>query len=169
MDGLSYTCVDGSTLITTEFGLQRIRTIWPSEVPLEQGFHAFEKPLLVATHAGPAEATRIHYCGTKPVCEITFSNDMKILATPDHRFKVPADAFGGVACKYVRDLIEGDLVFWVGLYDLSLEVDNHLADHTTVVSIVECMGEVYDLHVPDVHTYIANGVVSYNSLDLGVC
>jgi hypothetical protein len=92
--------------------------------------------------------------GIQSTMRITLCCGVVLNLTPDHRMKV------GDRWKRADELKKGE--FFVpgdapGFHQLSLQ-------ECEIVGISQgLVGNVYDLHVDEVHEYIANGVVSHNS------
>ena len=98
-------CLDPETLVPTERGLVRLRTLGDTN-----GKQWQDLGIRVATDEGPQEASKFFVNGpTESVVTVTTSNGYTLRGTPQHRVKV-VQADGEWAWKRLADLDAGDQV-----------------------------------------------------------
>jgi ribonucleoside-diphosphate reductase alpha chain len=98
-------CLVGGSLIATERGLVRLRSLGDTEGPQWQ-----ELGIAVETDDGPKKATRFYVNGLEPVVTATSRRGHRIQGTPQHRVRTVDEVTGEWAWKRFADLRNGDLV-----------------------------------------------------------
>ena len=98
-------CLVGGSLIPTERGLVRLRSLGDPEGAQWQQLGAS-----VGTDEGPRTATRFYVNGAEPVVTVDTERGYRIQGTPTHRIKVVDLQTGDWAWKRFGDLAAGDLV-----------------------------------------------------------
>ena len=98
-------CLVGGSLIPTERGLVRLRSLGDPEGPRWQ-----ELGISVATDEGPRTATRFYVNGAEPVVTVDTERGYRVQGTPTHRIKVVDPQTGDWVWKRFGDVEAGDLV-----------------------------------------------------------
>ena len=98
-------CLVGGSLVATERGLVRLRSLGDTEGPQWQ-----DLGIAVATDEGPRRASRFYVNGLEPVVTATTSRGHRIQGTPQHRIKVVDETTGAWEWRRFGDLSDGDLV-----------------------------------------------------------
>ncbi len=97
-------CLVGGSLIPTERGLVRLRSLGDVDGPRWQ-----DLGILVGTDDGPRKATRFYLNGLEPVVRVVTSRGYRIEGTPTHRIKV-IDESGAWVWRRFGELAPGDMV-----------------------------------------------------------
>ena len=98
-------CLVGGTLVPTERGLVRLRSLGDPE-----GEQWQDLGIDVATDVGARTATKFYVNGLEPVVTVDTARGYRIQGTPQHRVKVVDEASGAWAWKRLADVGAGDLV-----------------------------------------------------------
>ncbi|MEA2900291.1 MAG: ribonucleoside-diphosphate reductase alpha chain [Actinomycetota bacterium] len=98
-------CLVGGTLVPTERGLVRLRSLGDPE-----GDQWQDLGIDVATDVGVRTATKFYVNGLEPVVTVDTARGYRIQGTPQHRVKVVDEASGSWAWKRLADVGAGDLV-----------------------------------------------------------
>ena len=174
-------CLAKGTLIPTNFGLIPIE-----ELGSARGEDVFGKPiegLMVIGSDGRWHRVTAHYSGgVKRTKIVRLSNGVVIEGTFNHRVMTPE------GWRRLDELKPGDLVvcLWTlelegatgsygegrGKFLLSLPADSSLDSFKAkrylvrVAEIGEGEAEVYDIEVEGVHSYVVDGVITHNTINL---
>jgi intein/homing endonuclease len=97
-------CVVGDTLLTTEDGLVRIRSLHEGEA--EDSFRTHETT--VASLGGSKSTDAFYYGGARSVREVRLQSGHRIRGTPNHRVLVCSDT--GLAWRYLSEIEPGEHV-----------------------------------------------------------
>jgi len=97
-------CLVGGSLVATDKGLVRLRSLGDPEGPQWQ-----ELALSVLTDAGPKRATRFYVNGLEPVVDVRTKRGYRIQGTTKHRIRVVTEA-GKWEWRRFADLRPGDMV-----------------------------------------------------------
>jgi ribonucleoside-diphosphate reductase alpha chain len=97
-------CLVGGSLVPTERGLVRLRSLGDPE-----GAEWQDLDIDVATDEGTRRATKFYVNGVEPVVSVETDRGYRIQGTPTHRIKVVTED-GDWAWKRFADVAEGDLV-----------------------------------------------------------
>jgi ribonucleoside-diphosphate reductase alpha chain len=97
-------CLTGGSLVPTERGLVRLRSLGDPE-----GEQWQDLKIDVATDDGPRLATKFYVNGSEAVVTITTQRGYRIQGTPRHQIKI-IDADGNFAWKRFSEISEGDTV-----------------------------------------------------------
>ncbi|MEA2687278.1 MAG: ribonucleoside-diphosphate reductase alpha chain, partial [Actinomycetota bacterium] len=98
-------CLVGGTLVPTERGLVRLRSLGDPD-----GAQWQDLGIDVATDEGPRAASKFYVNGLEPVVSVETARGYRIQGTPQHRVKVVNEATGGWDWKRFADIGVGDLV-----------------------------------------------------------
>jgi ribonucleoside-diphosphate reductase alpha chain len=98
-------CLVGGSLVATDRGLVRLRSLGDPEGPQWQDLEA-----VVSTDAGPQKATRFYVNGLDSVVSIATRRGFQIQGTPQHRVKVVNAESGEWEWRRFAELRPGDLV-----------------------------------------------------------
>ena len=98
-------CLVGGTLVPTERGLVRLRSLGDTD-----GEQWQDLGIDVATDVGARTASKFYVNGLEPVVTVDTTRGYRIQGTPQHRVKVVDDATGTWAWKRLADVGPGDLV-----------------------------------------------------------
>jgi len=161
-------CLVGSTLIDTNKGLKKIADIVnPDGVDLEIGFRKLTEPLKVLNHNNKiVDVSECYYNGEKEVFSVNFIGGKNIKATDNHKFYTVID--GSFVWTQLKDLRVGDHI----VNDASMIVGENInIDITTYADTVKSISShgiepTYDISVPDGNSYIANGLIVHNTINL---
>jgi len=97
-------CLVGGTLVATDRGLVRLRSLGRSD-----GAQWQDLKVQVATDEGPRQATRFFVNGTEPVVTVATHRGYRIQGTATHRIKV-VDEQGQWTWRHLADVKPGDQV-----------------------------------------------------------
>jgi len=97
-------CLVGGSLVPTERGLVRLRSLGDPHGPRRQ-----DLGIDVATDEGPRAASQFYVNGVEPVVTVETARGYRIEGTPTHRIKIVAPD-GSWAWKRFGDIAEGDRV-----------------------------------------------------------
>ncbi|MEA2702925.1 MAG: ribonucleoside-diphosphate reductase alpha chain, partial [Actinomycetota bacterium] len=98
-------CLVGGTLVPTERGLVRLRSLGDPD-----GAQWQDLGIQVATDEGPRAASKFYVNGLEPVVSVDTARGYRIQGTPQHRVKVVDEATGAWGWKRFGDITAGDLV-----------------------------------------------------------
>ena len=98
-------CLVGGSLIPTERGLVRLRSLGDPDGPRWQ-----DLSVAVATDQGPREASRFYVNGAEAVVTVSTGRGYRIQGTPTHRVKIVDQASGEWQWKRFAEIEPGDLV-----------------------------------------------------------
>ncbi|MDP9387343.1 MAG: hypothetical protein M3Q48_05295 [Actinomycetota bacterium] len=98
-------CLVGGSLVTTERGLVRLRSLGDLDGPQWQ-----DLDLTVQTDDGPRQATRFYVNGLEPVVTVDTGRGYRIQGTPQHRVKVVDGEERRWVWKRLADIAKGDVV-----------------------------------------------------------
>ncbi|HZU80361.1 MAG TPA: LAGLIDADG family homing endonuclease, partial [Acidimicrobiales bacterium] len=98
-------CLVGGTLVPTERGIVRLRSLGDPEGPQWQ-----EMAVEVTTDEGPRRATKFYVNGPEAVVTASTALGYRIQGTPTHRVKVVDGATGEWCWKRFAELTQGDVV-----------------------------------------------------------
>ncbi len=98
-------CLVGGSLVATERGLVRLRSLGDPE-----GAKWQDLGIAVQTDDGPRAATKFYVNGLEPVVTVTTDSGYRIQGTPQHRVKVVDERTGAWEWRRFADVREGDLV-----------------------------------------------------------
>ncbi len=98
-------CLVGGSLVPTERGLVRLRSLGDPEGPRWQHLG-----IDVATDEGPKEATRFYVNGVEPVVTVDTARGYRIQGTPTHRIKVVDQESGQWVWRRFGEIRPDDLV-----------------------------------------------------------
>jgi ribonucleoside-diphosphate reductase alpha chain len=98
-------CLVGGTLVPTERGLVRLRSLGDPD-----GAKWQDLGIEVATDDGTRTATKFYVNGLEPVVTVETGRGYRIQGTPQHRVKVVDPATGSWEWKRFADVADGDLV-----------------------------------------------------------
>ena len=98
-------CLVGGTLVPTERGLVRLRSLGDPD-----GEQWQDLGIDVATDVGPRTASKFYVNGLEPVVTVDTNRGYRIQGTPQHRVKVVDETTGTWAWKRLADVGAGDLV-----------------------------------------------------------
>lgn len=179
-------CVTADTMIHTADGTRTIESLKPDNVIGEQddeGGIYYPLEIDVLTPEGIKATSHFYDAGKKPCLRVTTASQRVLSGTHNHALLVLRD--GDKQWVRLSEIISGDYVaiqadpvlsqskilatsaqFGSSAMQL-LTADDMLSDNLIwdeVVSIEDDgIQQCYDLVVPDVHSYIANGIVSHNT------
>ncbi len=97
-------CVAGDTLLTTEDGLTRIKSLHRGEG--DDSYRAHE--MTVASLNGKRRTDAFYYGGKRPVREVRLRSGHRVIGTPNHRVLTCGDQ--GLVWRYLSDLQPGEYV-----------------------------------------------------------
>lgn len=180
-------CTKYDTVIHTADGSQTIESLKPENVPGEkddEGGIYYPLEIDVLTPEGIRSTSHFYDTGEKPCLKITTQSGKSLSGTHNHPLLVLRDADK----QWIRlsEIVAGDFVAIhvpesqaiisnVGTTYMSsavaktqlLSADTLLSDDFAWDEIVliedDGIQQCYDLVVPEVHSYIANGIVSHNT------
>jgi ribonucleoside-diphosphate reductase alpha chain len=98
-------CLVGGTLVPTERGLVRLRSLGDVD-----GAKWQDLDLAVQTDQGPRTATKFYVNGAEPVVTVDTAQGYRLQGTPQHRVKVVDPATGRWEWKRLSDIAAGDAV-----------------------------------------------------------
>lgn len=179
-------CVIGDTMIHTADGTQAIESLKPENATGEkddEGGIYYPLEIDVLTPEGIRTTSHFYDAGAKPCLKVTTASEKVLSGTYNHPVLVLRS--GDKQWVPLADIVAGD---YVAIQDESvlsqsqvlatpaqtvlsatqlLTADELLADGLIwdeIVSIEDDgIQQCYDLVVPEVHSYIANGIVSHNT------
>lgn len=179
-------CVTADTMIHTADGTKTVESLKPENVIGEQddeGGIYYPLEIDVLTPEGIRTTSHFYDAGKKPCLRVTTASQRVLSATHNHALLVLRE--GDKQWVRLSEIISGDYVaiqadpvlsqskilatsaqFGSSAMQL-LTADDMLSDNLIwdeIVSIEDDgIQQCYDLVVPDVHSYIANGIVSHNT------
>jgi len=161
-------CLVGDTLIDTDKGLKKIVDIVnPDNDDLEVGFRALSEPLQVRNcHNEIVDVGEGFYNGEHEVYTVGFIGGKTITATKNHKFYVSVSKD---LAKWVelQDLAVGDAVVCKRYDELNAFRTATRFTSATIKSIkYHGVEKTYDISVPDGNSYVANGLVVHNTVNL---
>ena len=150
-------CVTGDTVIITSNGLMPIRCIYEQDI---EGLKvlAYEREFLGESLFSWIEPSHVFDMGESQTLRLTTTKDTSIVGTPEHPLLV-CETNGDLVYRQLKDIRPGISIARVG----------HMSGSGFVmlerVKSVEDAGQqnVYDLTVPDAHSYVGNGFVNHNT------
>lgn len=148
---ISEHCVVGSTLVETDKGKIRIDSLL-SEIPSPdcEPFSKTVRNVKAKIKGKYRPISDIHYNGVRTVYKMVLKNDYKITCTASHKFLTKGKK--GLEWTALGDLKVGDFI----------TVSN--GNLVEIKSITEVgQHQVFDITVPKVNAYEANGIVCHNS------
>jgi len=98
-------CLVGGTLVPTERGLVRLRSLGDPD-----GEQWQDLGIEVGTDDGPRPASKFYVNGLEPVVAVDTGRGYRIQGTPQHRVKVVEETSGAWEWKRLADIAVGDLV-----------------------------------------------------------
>lgn len=141
-------CLTGDTMISTPKGDVAISQIKPGDV-----IHSVDQKNNILEQAVKAN----HNNGVRPTFKLCLSDGKSVKATGDHRFLTDK------GYKSVNQFKVGD-----NIKVLQDRIGNRITE-VRVESITPCGDKpVWDLEMPTHHNFIANGIVSHNSVVYGM-
>jgi replicative DNA helicase len=174
-------CSKFDTAIQTSFGTSTIEALKPKNVLGEmddEGGIYYPLEIDVLTSEGMRKTSHFYEAGLKPCLKLTTKSGKSISATHTHPLMV-IDGFGDKAWKPLGDIKAGDYVAiqsnptpkqgfsTLNPYNTLATADELLPAGFAwdeIISIEDNgLQHCYDLVVPEVHSYIANGIVSHNT------
>lgn len=139
-------------------GHTRILNPVTGEQPTIKELHESQTAPMVMTLSGPAQAGIPFIKGVEDLFEIKLDNGTGFTATAKHRVLKSISACGGLTFSHVSDLRIGQSL---PSYSQTLKVSD---SGSKIVSIRNIgLNTYYDLTVPDVHHYFAEGTIHHNS------
>ena len=98
-------CLVGGSLIPTDRGLVRLRSLGDTE-----GAEWQDLSTLVATNEGPRQADKFYVNGLEPVVTVKTQRGYRIQGTPQHRVKTVDPTTGDWRWRHFADVRPGDMV-----------------------------------------------------------
>lgn len=166
-------CSRRDTTIQTSLGSFEIQALKPKNVSGEmddEGGIYYPLEIDVLTYEGMKKTSHFYDAGLKPCLKLTTKTGKNISATHTHPLMV-IDHYGDKAWKALAEIQIGA---YVAIQDFRPTQKNGFATADEllpngfvwdeIVSIEDDgLQHCYDLVVPEVHSYIANGIVSHNT------
>lgn len=148
---ISEHCVVGSTLIETDKGKIRIDSLLP-EIPSPdcEPFSKTVRNVKARIKGKFRNISDIHYNGVRTVYKMVLKNDYKITCTASHKFL--AKGKKGLEWIALGDLKVGDFITVANGSLVEIKSITEVGQH-----------QVFDITVPKVNAYEANGIVCHNS------
>ena len=158
-------CVVGDTLVPTNYGLCTIASIcgYPKESSIQVPLTNKYIQVLDRLHNWMPVEYGVMY-ENQPTIEITLSNGLSLEGTEDHPIWVGENCIDGDWIT-LSDIHVGDTVLnvYTPYSDGTLDESNMEEVISEVVDIKYGVNTVYDIHVPNSHSFISNGIISHNT------
>lgn len=158
-------CVVGDTLVPTNYGLCTIASIcgYPKESSIQVPLTNKYIQVLDRLHNWMPVEYGVMY-ENQPTIEITLSNGLSLEGTEDHPIWVGENCIDGDWIT-LSDIHVGDTVLnvYTPYSDGTLDESNMEEVVSEVVDIKYGVNTVYDIHVPNSHSFISNGIISHNT------
>lgn len=158
-------CVVGDTLVPTNYGLCTIASIcgYPEESSIQVPLTNKHIQVLDRLHNWMPVEYGVMYENQLTI-KITLSNGLSLEGTQDHPIWVGENCIDGDWIT-LSDIHVGDTVLnvYTPYSDGILDESNMEEVISEVVDIKYGVNTVYDIHVPNSHSFVSNGFISHNT------
>lgn len=158
-------CVAGDTLVPTNYGLCTIASIcgYPEESSIQVPLTNEHIQVLDRLYNWMPVEYGVMY-ENQPTIKITLSNGLSLEGTEDHPIWVGENLINGEWIT-LSDIHVGDTVLnvYTPYSDGTLDESNMEQVVSEVVDIKYEVNTVYDIHVPNSHSFVSNGFISHNT------
>lgn len=149
-------CLCGDTIIHTPQGPERLVGFVGTDTP---GWHTLKNPKVVFDAYGKEIAVNRVYCnGFGPTRKVILRNGKSVEGTAEHRLLAASER--GWCWKNIGEMKKGD---WLAGFRDSCKGEWRPVE---IERMEDSENMTYDFEVPETHSFIANGIISHNSIGL---